>query len=95
MKMYDLKIIYFCTFVILFTIGNLLILLSYKPRGRYKVKLLLAFIAFNILSFLLMKVYCRDVSTGATAPKFFDNLSLSPPSQRSQLNFPLGYVPGL
>ena len=49
----DLKIIYFCTFVILFTIGNLLILLSYKPRGINKVKLLLV---FNILSFLLMKV---------------------------------------
>ena len=58
-EMNDLKIIYFCTFVISFTIGNLLILLSYKPRGKSKVKLLLAFVAFNILSFLLMKVYCK------------------------------------
>ena len=57
-KINDLKIIYFCTFVILFTIGNLLILLSYKLRDKKnKVKLLLA---FNILSFLLMKVYCKS-----------------------------------
>jgi hypothetical protein len=50
----------------------------------------------------------RDVSTGATgvtevAPKFSDTLTLyppggggrfCPPSQRSHLNFPCGYVPG-
>ena len=50
----------------------------------------------------------RDVSAGATgatavAPKFSDTLTLSqsggggrfcPPSQRSNLNFPRGYVPG-
>ena len=40
----------------------------------------------------------RDVSTGATgvtsaAPKFSDTLTLSPPSQRSHLNFSCGYVP--
>ena len=53
--------------------------------------------------------YGRDVSTGATgatavAPKFSDTLTLSPPggggrfcppSQRSQLNFPRGYVPAV
>ena len=56
----DLKIIYFCTFVILFTIGNLLILLSYKPRGKNKVKLLLALVAFNILSILWMNMYFKQ-----------------------------------
>ena len=50
------------------------------------------------------KIHSRDVSTGANgatvvAPKFSDNLTLPPlgfcpPSQRSNLNFPRGYVPG-
>ena len=60
-QMNDLKIITFCTFVILFTIGNLLILLFYKPRSinDHRIKKVKLLLAFNILSFLLMKVYCK------------------------------------
>ena len=70
--MNDLKIVTFCTFVILFTIGNLLIMLSYKLRALKKVIVLLA---FNILSIFLMKVYCRDAGVGVAGgelpPKFW------------------------
>ena len=58
--------------------------------------------------FLLSQIY-RNVSTGeigatAVAPKFSNNLTLSPPdqgvrlcppSQRLQLNFPRGYLPDI
>ena len=74
--MNDLKIIIFCTFVILFTIGNLLILLSYKLRAIKKVIVLLA---FNILSILLIKVYCRDAGVGVAGgelPPQFWRISL-------------------
>ena len=61
MKMNDLKIITFCTFVILFTIGNLLILLSYKPRSinDHRIKKVKLLLAFNILSILLMNMYFK------------------------------------
>jgi hypothetical protein len=53
---------------------------------------------FNALiytyQFYIGQFACRDVSTGATGATYSHQEEQIQPSARSNLNFPLGYVPG-